>query len=316
MGTTSIEWTATQNPDGTWAPGYTFNGWIGCEKVSAACKNCYAETDTYPRVSKARGLPLWGADAARHVTADANWRKPLGWNRKAAASGQRAKVFAHSLSDVFEDRDDLRGARERLFGLIVATPNLDWLLLTKRPHLVRHMVPADWMANGFPRNVWMGTTVEDQDCAEKRVEHALDWPCSVRFLSCEPLVGDVDLTNIEPYYLKPEHNGTPRSKYDPVIRLDGLRGHMKGPDDMLDRRIDWVIVGGESGPRARPFDLDAARRIVADCKSAGVAVFVKQMGERWARETGTHRLDAHGGTPELWPEDLRVREMPVLRGEP
>jgi protein gp37 len=86
-----------------------------------------------------------------------------------------------------------------------------------------------------------------------------------------------------------------------------------GPDDVLDHHIDWVIVGGESGPKARPFDLDAARRIVADCKAAGVAVFVKQLGERWARESGTYKQDGHGGTPEPWPEDLRVREMPETR---
>lgn len=286
---------------------HTFNPWWGCDKVSAGCRGCYAET-----FSKRVGLKVWGGNATeRRFFGDKHWAEPVKWNRAAEKAGERKRVFCASMADVFEDREDLLPHRARLFDLIVATPHLDWMLLTKRPHLVRHRVPADWMANGFPANIWMGTTVEDQDSAEKRVEHMLDWPCSIRFISCEPLLGPIDLKNIEPYYVKPEHTGKPRSEFDPEIRLDSLRGHMKGPDDMLDRHIDLVIVGGESGPNARPFDLDAARRVVADCKSAGVAVFVKQMGERWARDTGTHKQDSHGGTPELWPEDLRVREMPA-----
>lgn len=289
---------------------HTFNPWWGCQRVSEACRNCYAET-----FAKRVGLRVWGGDnTERRFFGAKHWQEPLRWNRAAEKEGVRRRVFCASMADVFEDRPDLLQPRARLFKLVHETQWLDWLFLTKRPHLVRHMVPSDWMANGFPRNIWMGTTVEDQGCAEKRVEHALDWPCSVRFLSCEPLVGPIDLTSIEPYYLKPEHTRQPRSDFDPVVRLDGLRGHMMGPDDMLDHHIDWVIVGGESGPKARPFDLDAARRIVSDCRAANVAVFVKQMGERWARETGTYGQDSHGGTPELWPEELRVREMPSEKG--
>jgi protein gp37 len=295
---TGIQWTD-----------HTFNPWWGCEKVSPACKHCYAET-----FSKRLGLPLWGgADTARRMASEKTWSEPARWNRVAEKAGERRRVFCASMADVFEDRDDLLVARARLFRLVTETPALDWMLLTKRPHLVRHMVPASWMANGFPKNVWMGTTVEDQGGAEKRVEHMFDWPCSVLFLSVEPMLSPIDLTNIEPYYVKPEHTGKPRSEFDPEIRLDALRGHMKGPDDMLDRHIDLVIVGGESGPKARPFDIDAAARIVADCRSAGVAVFTKQFGERWARDSGTHHLNAHGGDPQHWPAGDWPREFPKAR---
>lgn len=131
MAETNIQWCSRPRPDGTMMPGYTFNGWIGCDKVSAGCKACYAENQTYARVSKARGLPLWGAAAARHVTSEANWRKPESWSRLAASLGEQHLVFSASLSDVFEDRPDLVAPRARLVEVIRSTPSLIWLLLTK-----------------------------------------------------------------------------------------------------------------------------------------------------------------------------------------
>jgi protein gp37 len=285
---TGIQWTD-----------HTFNPWWGCEKVSPACKHCYAET-----FSKRLGLPLWGgADTSRRMASEKTWSEPVKWNKAAEKTGERKRVFCASMADVFEDRADLLEARARLFRLVTMTPSLDWLLLTKRPEHVRRLWSlAAHEVNGhqgdaWPANVWLGTTVEDQEQAEKRIPYLLDTPAAVRFLSVEPMLGAIDLTRVV---------------YDRMTTIDAVNGlqgfplpHAPGP------RVDWVIVGGESGPKARPFDLGAARRIVADCKSAGVAAFVKQLGERWARDTGTHREDAHGGTPELWPEDLRVREMPA-----
>ena len=110
----------------------TFNPWIGCEKVSEGCKHCYAEHGTTARVSLSRGLPLWGKDAGRQITSDANWRKPLQWNRAAEKEGRPALVFCASLADVFEDREDLVEHRRDLFALIDKTPNLIWLMLTKK----------------------------------------------------------------------------------------------------------------------------------------------------------------------------------------
>jgi protein gp37 len=246
------------------------------------------------------GLKIWGGDTTeRRLFGDKHWAEPVKWNRAAEKAGERKRVFCASMADVGEDRRDLDASRERLMALIEATPALDWLLLTKRPESMQRLFP--WLQ--WPANVWLGTTAEDQEQAEKRIPHLLSVPAAVRFLSVEPMLGAIDLSDLvrtmpgagEHHYSALECDVDPED------------------DEWNGRTVDWVIVGGESGPRACPFDLDAARRIVADCKSAGVAVFVKQLGERWARESGTYKQDSHGGTPELWPEDLRVREMPEMR---
>src|SRR5688572_29932027 len=130
MAITKIEWTATVRPDGTVSPGYTFNPWRGCAKVSPGCTHCYAET-----LSKRNPAVLgtWGKDGVRAIGSDAYWRQPLAWNRAAKQAGERRRVFCASLADVFEDRPDLVGPRHRLVDLIQLTQHLDWLLLTKRP---------------------------------------------------------------------------------------------------------------------------------------------------------------------------------------
>lgn len=264
---------------------HTFNPWWGCEKVSPACKHCYAET-----FSKRLGLPLWGgADTARRFFGDKHWSEPYRWNAAAHKAGERKRVFCASMADVFEDRADLLESRERLWKIVNSTPWLDWLLLTKRPEradrLWRLAAPEEDTGPAWGPNVWLGTTVEDQEQADKRIPHLLAIPAAVRFLSVEPMLGPIDMQVI----LSSLGDRYPRSE------------------------IDWVIVGGESGPRARHLDTLCARQIVADCKSAGVAVFVKQMGERWARETGTHHLDAHGGDPQYWPAGDWPREFPKAR---
>src|SRR5262245_34580602 len=138
---------------------HTFNPWWGCERVSPACKHCYAEA-----WARRLGMTLWEKGAPRRVMSDAYWRQPLQWDAAARDAGTRARVFCASMADVFEDRDDLDPARERLWSLIAATPNLNWLLLTKRPQHVSEMVP--W-GERWPDNVWLGTTVENQRWAEK-----------------------------------------------------------------------------------------------------------------------------------------------------
>lgn len=224
----------------------TFNPWIGCTKVSPACDFCYAEVSTPARTLRASGQETWGANAPRKRTSDANWREPLKWNRKAAAEGRRMRVFCASLADVFDNQvpDEWRAD---LFVLIRATPNLDWLLLTKRPQNIAKMLPPDWGA-GYP-NVWLGTTVENQTEADRRIPHLLNVPARVRFLSCEPLLGPVDLTA---HFLNPQgFTDTPR----------------------------WVIAGGESGPGARPTHPDWARSLRDQCAAAGVPFHFKQWGE-------------------------------------
>lgn len=255
----AIEWTT-----------HTFNPWVGCSKISPGCKHCYAERDMDHRL----GFAKWGNDGTRVVTSDANWRKPLAWDRKAREAGERHRVFCASLADVFEDREELIEPRERLFDLISDTPHLDWLLLTKRPENLEAMLPwtsahAGEYRERFWPNVWIGTSVEDQQRADERIPELLKIPAVVRFLSMEPLLGPVDLTNLD-------HGDD---------RLDALRAEAcaKGTgcliDDEFDRGIDWVIVGGESGPGARPMHPQWARSIRDQCQAAGVPYLFKQWGE-------------------------------------
>lgn len=210
---------------------HTFNPWIGCQKVSAECEHCYAEGETFVRIQRSRGRELWGnrLRSERHVTSDANWRKPIAWNRAAEQVGERHRVFCASLADVFEARDNLDEPRARLFALIEATPALDWLLLTKRPENVMEMVPSSWRT-GFPPQVWLGTSCGTQAAADERIPHLLRTPAAVRFLSCEPLLGPVDLTRPAPGEVDAAFAAGFGASYAPSL-LDG---------------IHWVIIGGES----------------------------------------------------------------------
>lgn len=235
MGKSKIEWTD-----------YTFNPWIGCVKVSDGCKNCYAEmwAERYPKWRN-----TWGVDGERIKTSDAYWRKPLTWNAQAKAEGKQRKVFCGSLCDIFEEREDLIAYRDDLFDLIARTPNLDWLLLTKRPENIMDMTPIIW-EDDWPDNVWIGTSVENQEQADRRVPELLKAPASVRFLSAEPLLGPIEFSD-----------------------LDG---------------IDWVIVGGESGPNKRPFHIEWAEDILAQCRFADVPFFFKQIDK--VKEIPDHLL--------------------------
>lgn len=220
---------------------------------------------------------MWGRDAERRVLSVDNWRKPLKWNRAAAAGEPgpstgfaRHLVFCSSMADVFEERDDLGPQRARLWKLIEATPLLTWQLLTKRPQNVRRMVPPAWL-EAWPSNVWVGTTVEDQRWANVRVPRLLEIPAPVLFLSCEPLLGALDLV--------------------PWLSAVG-------------RRVGWVIVGGESGPQHRTLELGHLRSIAEQCTAARVPLFVKQ---------DSHTLSGQAGRiePELW----RRKEFPRAAGD-
>lgn len=155
----------------------TFNPWIGCTKVSDACDHCYAET-----LAKRYGWAKWGAKEPRKMTSPANWRKPYQWDREAKAAGIRKRVFCASLADVFDAEVDDEW-RVLLLEMILATPNLDWLLLTKRPQVAKKFFDGI-----VPRNVWLGVTVENQKIADLRIPILLSIPARIRFLSCEPLL--------------------------------------------------------------------------------------------------------------------------------
>jgi protein gp37 len=166
----------------------TFNGWLGCIEYSAGCTNCYARELVTGRM----GRPgLWGPakTSDRLVTTDANWKKPLTWNRQAIAAGERRRVFAFSLSDWAEDHPTANATRPRFWDLIRATPGLDWLLLTKRAERLPDVLPDDW-GNGWA-NVWLGTSIEDMRVAW-RADALQKIPAAVRWISYEPNLGPLD----------------------------------------------------------------------------------------------------------------------------
>lgn len=162
---------------------HTFNPWIGCTKVSAACDHCYAET-----LAKRYGWAKWGAGEPRKRTSVAYWRQPVRWNERAFAEGVRRRVFCASLADVF-DAEVPEAWRHELMNLINITESLDWLLLTKRPQVAKKFF-AD---REVPDNVWLGTTVEDQAMANLRIPTLLEIPAAKHFLSCEPMLGPISL---------------------------------------------------------------------------------------------------------------------------
>jgi protein gp37 len=298
----------------------TFNGWIGCTKVSDGCLNCYAKADFEDRKHRV----VWGAGQARSRTSVANWKKPLQWNAQsfyecpdcglrgdAKAMGDepkdckhlnaapaRRRVFCSSLADVFDNEVD-PAWRADLFDLIRSTPNLDWLLLTKRIGNWNKMVyeaivhtdvaredlrawMKDWRAGDAPANVWIGATIVNQAEADRDIPKLLATPAAVRFLSMEPLLGPVQMTHL---------------RVNGVVTVDALRGWAAGIGeprplnvDLLtgnvDHRspatgpsVDWVICGGESGPKARPMHPQWARDLRDQCKAAGTPFMFKQVGE-------------------------------------
>lgn len=254
---------------------HTFNPWTGCTRVSPGCDNCYAEA-----LSKRSPATFgaWTPGAPRKRTSPAYWDQPRRWNARAERAGTPARVFCASVADVFDNQAPPEW-RADLWALIWETPWLNWLLLTKRPQNIRAMLPGGWGRDGW-QHVWLGTTVENQEEADRRIPHLLAVPARVRFLSCEPLLGPIDLTRI--------------SGPNSTQLINALLGTSRDPDWTSDAaRIDWVIAGGESGPGARPMAPAYARALRNQCEGASVPFFFKQWGE-WqplpSPAGGTHHL--------------------------
>lgn len=260
---TSIAWTD-----------HTFNPWWGCQRVSPGCEHCYAESWD----ARWKG-GHWGPKAERRFFGDAHWNEPRKWNREAQRAGVRRRVFCASMADVFEDRRDLDGQRQRLYALIEETPHLDWQLLTKRPENVADLAPMRWMLGEWPINAWLGTTAEDQQRLDERAPLLCRVPAAVRFLSIEP-----QLESIE------------------------VRPWLHGPAP-----IHWLIVGGESGADARGFRFEWARLLLSRAREAGTAFFMKQGGSNPAEYIAHLRMSGKGDVFDELPADLRVRQFPEER---
>lgn len=252
----------------------THNHWIGCSRVSPACDGCYAAHLMETRLGRVE----WGGpgkgNGTRSLTSEANRRKPISWNKQAERDGTRPFVFCSSLADVFDNQVPVEW-RLDLFELIKATPNLVWLLLTKRPQNIVKMVKAI----GFmPSNIAFGATVEDRQRVETNLPHLIV-AAGLRplflFASCEPLLGDLG-------DLSPWMNGDPCPQrladgeyYDTGVKI-GSDGWPKLP------AIGWWISGGETdqgGHKARPTHPTWFRSLRDQCASAGVAYHHKQNGE-------------------------------------
>jgi protein gp37 len=295
---------------------HTFNPWRGCTKIAAGCANCYADRQSK---RNPKTLGVWGDHGTRVVASEAMWSEPLKWNKEAGnvtvvdADGcrvlKRPRVFCASLADVFEDwqkpmfilgsdpavegpalmrMDDVR---HRLFRLIDRTPHLDWLLLTKRPQNIKAMWPdyelGRWDSTGrnlplnhFRKNVWLGTSVANQEDADRNIPELLKCRdlSPVLFVSAEPLLGPVSMK---------------LGEYAPNFAHVQERGFSGLPD--------WVICGGESGPNARPIHPDWARSLRDQCHAAGVPFFFNQWGEYcfWSQATQevADKLGSHADGP-------------------
>jgi protein gp37 len=280
-----------------WAD-HTFNPWIGCTKISPACDNCYAETLMDNRLH----VVQWGAGNPRKRTTEKNWRDPIKWDAEAAAAGIRFRVFCASLADVF-DNEVPDAWRVDLLRLIEATPNLDWLLLTKRIGNVSAMLDKAGSLMSevlvWPKpNVWIGATICNQAEADRDIPKLLQVPAPKRFLSMEPLLGAVCLRNI---YV---------GKGSVIEGMPSCHDHL----DPLRFRpgIDWVIVGGESGTHARPMHPDWVRSLRDQCNEAGVAFHFKQWGEHDYRSirmgVKASGRDLDGRTWDELPDSAEMRE--------
>jgi protein gp37 len=262
---------------------HTFNPWVGCRHISngdqGACVNCYAFD-----WAKRAGRDVWG-DSPRQRTTAENWKLPQRWNDRLS-DGERARVFCASLADVFDNEVPAKW-RDDLFTVIQSTPRLDWLLLTKRIGNVQRMIPANWFS-GYP-NIWLGITVVTQEEADRDVPKLIDLRCHKRFLSCEPLQGPIDLAS---------HLGM---WWNPTMGVWEGNGFHINRDPWGNRKIDWVIAGGESGSCARPMEVRWCESLQEQCEGAGMAFFMKQM----SRANWPHYKDF-----STFPESLRVRQFP------
>lgn len=342
---TSIEWTDT-----------TWNPVRGCSRVSEGCRNCYAErfaarfSGTFVTEQEGRRVEIDKDDATLRRSPfkgfaemrdfeGPRWTgkvelvpeklaEPLGWKKPR-------RVFVNSMSDLFHEALS-REAIAAVFGTMIRAHWHTFQVLTKRPARMREVLatltPSEALAaagvaqpdvfrrpltkedalsaarNWPPPNIWLGVSVEDQASADERIPHLLATPAQVRFISAEPLLGPVDLTDlaVDKRPGSEQHFDALDCDVDPVD--DGPFGGAT---------LDWVIVGGESGPGARPCDAEWVRSIVRQCQEAGAAVFVKQLGARpicgLVPSMELLLEDRKGGDPAEWPEDLRVREFPEPR---
>lgn len=356
MNRTSIEWTD-----------YSWPVVNGCRRKSAGCGTgraggCYAERLAATRLKhtdRYRGLavmtdkgPQWTGEVR---LVEAELEMPLRLRKPS-------RIFVADMGDLFYEAVPIRSIA-RVFAVMALAERHTFQLLTKRPERMRELLANErfWVEVvhlaeqlvltrdrvtwggmcGFDalaeqlvaaralRHAWLGVSVEDQATADERIPLLLDTPAAVRWVSQEPQIGEVVYRED---WLRGRFDHCPEETDDP--ETDGCRGCAGWGIEcaaVRGARLDWIVIGGESGPGARPFDLAWARSTIAQCRAAGVPVFCKQLGahvvfdgfqpagawwpvhDAWAQTAQGFRVtlrDRKGGDPSEWPEDLRVREFP------
>lgn len=249
----------------------TFNPWIGCQKVGPGCDNCYAEAMDARKVFG--GSTHFGARVPRLRTKEANWNQVRKWNKQATESefaGRKGfwPVFCASLADVF-DNEVPTAWRNDFWKLVRECPNLTFQVLTKRIGNVANMLPPDW-GDGYP-NVWLGVTIVNQTEADRDIPNLLAISAAKRFLSMEPLLGPVSL----PFARLAEWNAIADQNDQPWAKS----------------ALDWVVVGGESGPNARPMHPAWVQSLRDQCADNGVPYLFKQWGEWVPRSNCYHTFE-------------------------
>lgn len=284
---------------------HTFNPWMGCQKVSHECDHCYAETLVTGRM----GLDLWGGRSKRKRTSKGLWQKVRTYNRIAEQQRRPRKVFVASLADVFEDAPGPNEWRGDVWDLIRECPWLDFQLLTKRPENIERMLPDDW-GDGW-RHVWLGTSIGIRDHVE-RADVLRQVPAAVRFISAEPLIGPLVCDG---EYMEPGTGARyPVWTDDGSVEHGGRYGEEPSEDSSYVENlaaeleltdIDWLIVGGESGPGWRPMALGWAVDLLDAAGADDVAFFFKQI----AAPRPGQGADALGGLVQEFPPSWDRAEL-------
>lgn len=293
---TKIEW--VKNADGS--SGHTWNPITGCTKISLGCQHCYAET-------MAKRLRSMGINQYQNViTDDGHWTGITEFTPSKLQEPLRRKrsttYFVCSMSDLFHEGVELEWLTD-IFEVMAKTPQHTYQVLTKRSdrlmplwdeigtgvayRLEKQREPGFWPLD----NVWLGVSVENQTMADERIPYLLRTPAAVKFLSCEPLLGLINLEDLAFEAAGPEWAG-----YNPLV--------------------DWIIIGGESGSKARPFDCQWGLDLIEECRGARIPVFVKQLGSNVhingnVANDMDHDFGPKGGDWERWPKSLQIRQMPV-----
>lgn len=292
---TSIKWTDTTDNIITVKDG----GWW-CRKISSGCDNCYAANLNQNTFFGGNKLAYSGQPPALILRRDILW----GWARQTKPK----KHFVASMTDVFGEWVDIQWHFEILNAMWNA-PKQTFQLLTKRPHVMRNVClqwMQDWDLPRMPDNIWLGTTVENQETANKRIPILLEIPAEVRWLSVEPLLTEVDLSKWMGCRCPHDCFGKdPHNIYCPQSQ------------SYVGSKASWVVVGGESGKDARPCNIDWVRSLVKQCKDASIPVFIKQMGSNPIFSAADHPghypyhcITGKGGNIEEFPKHLQIREFP------